>query len=167
MKEIGQRISVAERRAMAAERETTDRLIAHYLADRVGATFSGRVSGVTGSGLFVKLDEIGADGYVPVGTLGADYFHHDEGQHALIGSRTGEAFRLGDRVTVELVEALPVAGALRFEILSQGRFMKTSASKRGRFRDKGRRGNAPGLRSGESKPMTRVRTGKAADYEPF
>ncbi len=167
MKEIGQRISVAERRAMAAERETIDRLIAHYLADRVGATFPGRVSGVTGSGLFVKLDEIGADGYVPVATLGADYFHHDETQHALIGSRTGEAFRLGDRVTVKLVEALPVAGALRFEILSQGRFMKTSASKRGRFRDKGRRGNAPGLRSGESRPMTRVRTGKAADYEPF
>ena len=50
---------------MAAERETIDRLIAHYLADRIGATFEGRISGVTRAGLFVKLDETGADGFVP------------------------------------------------------------------------------------------------------
>jgi len=118
---IGEQISAAERRAMAAERETIDRLIANHLVDRVGATFSGQISGVTRSGLFIKLDETGADGFVPVSTIGADYYRHEEGRHALVGERTGETFRLGDRVEVRLVEAAPSAGALRFELLSEGR----------------------------------------------
>ncbi len=106
---------------MAAERETIDRLIAGHLADRVGATFAGQISGVNRAGLFIKLDETGADGFVPISQLGADYFRHEEGRHALVGERTGETFRLGDRVEVRLVEAAPVAGALRFELLSEGR----------------------------------------------
>lgn len=122
MAEIGVRISAAERRAMAAERETVDRLIAHHLADRIGATFQGRISGVTRSGLFIKLHETGADGFVPAATIGADYYRYDEGRHALIGDRTGETYRLGDPVEVKLIEAAPVAGALRFELLSEGRF---------------------------------------------
>ncbi|MDB5590262.1 ribonuclease R [Enterovirga sp.] len=117
---VSELISLAERRAMVAERETVDRLIAHHLADQVGATFSGRVSGVTRAGLFVKLAETGADGFVPAATIGADYYRHDEGRHALVGERTGETFRLGDTVEVKLVEAAPVAGALRFEILTEG-----------------------------------------------
>jgi ribonuclease R len=120
--EVGAKISAAERRAMAAERETVDRLIAHFLADRVGATFHGRISGVTRAGLFVKLDEIGADGFIPARTIGADFYRYDERHHALIGERTKEAYRLGDRAEVKLVEAIPVAGALRFEILSEGRY---------------------------------------------
>jgi ribonuclease R len=119
--EVAERISAAERRAMAAERETVDRLIAFHLADRIGATFSGRVSGVTRSGLFVKLADTGADGFVPAATIGNDYYRHDEAGHALVGERTGETYRLGDAVEVKLVEAAPVAGALRFEILSEGR----------------------------------------------
>ncbi|TDR94383.1 ribonuclease R [Enterovirga rhinocerotis] len=117
---IAESISVAERRAMVAERETVDRLIAFHLSDRVGASFAGRISGVTRSGLFVKLAETGADGFVPAATLGADYYRHDEARHALVGQRTGETFRLGDPVEVRLVEAAPVAGALRFEIMSEG-----------------------------------------------
>ena len=117
---IAEQISAAERRAMVAERETVDRLIAFHLADRVGAIFAGRISGVTRSGLFVKLAGTGADGFVPAATLGADYYRHDEGRHALVGQRTGETFRLGDPVEVELVEAAPVAGALRFEIVGGG-----------------------------------------------
>lgn len=120
--ETGAKISAAERRAMAAERETVDRLIAHFLADRIGATFRGRISGVTRSGLFVKLDETGADGFIPARTIGADFYRYDERHHALIGERTKEAYRLGDRAEVKLVEAIPVAGALRFEILSEGRY---------------------------------------------
>jgi ribonuclease R len=119
--EIAARISASERRAMAAERETIDRLIAHHLADRIGATFEGQISGVTKSGLFVKLDHTGADGFVPASTIGDDYFRYEEYGHALVGDRTGETFRLGDRVTVKLVEAAPVQGALRFEIISEGR----------------------------------------------
>jgi ribonuclease R len=119
--EIGARISATERRSMAAERETADRLIAHFLADRVGATFEGRISGATRAGLFVKLDETGADGFIPARTIGDDYFRYHEDKRALIGDRTGESHRLGDRVSVRLVEAVPVAGALRFELLSDGR----------------------------------------------
>jgi ribonuclease R len=122
LNEIAARISASERRAMKAERETVDRLIAHHLADRIGATFAGRISGVTRAGVFVKLDETGADGFVPARTIGVDYFRYHEDRHALIGDETGETYRLGDHVTVKLVEAAPVAGALRFELLSEGRY---------------------------------------------
>ena len=124
--EIAAQISATERRAMLAERETNDRLIAHFLADRVGATFEGRVSGVHRAGLFVKLRETGADGFVPARTIGDEYFRHDEAGHAMVGARSGTNYRLGDRVTVKLVEAAPVAGALRFELLSEGRLGKPS-----------------------------------------
>ncbi len=121
LEKVCQGISQAERRAMAAERETVDRLIASHLADRIGAEFLARVSGVTRSGLFVRLADTGADGFIPISTLGAEYFNHVEGMHALVGSRSGMGFRLGDVVTVKLVEAIPTAGALRFEMVSEGR----------------------------------------------
>ncbi len=117
---IAQHISSTERRAMAAERETSDRLLARYMADHIGARFTGRVSGVTRSGLFVRLDETGADGYVPAASLGLEFFRHIEEKQALIGERTGETFALGQPVEVRLLEAAPMAGALRFEILSEG-----------------------------------------------
>jgi ribonuclease R len=119
--EISAQISATERRAMLAERETADRLIAHFIADRIGASFDGRISGVTRAGLFVKLRDTGADGFVPARTISDEYFRYDEKGHAMVGSRSGETYRLGDPVTVKLVEAAPVAGALRFEILSEGR----------------------------------------------
>ena len=120
LSEIADGISQAERRAMVAERETTDRLIAAHLADRVGAEFRGRITGVTKSGLFVKLADTGADGFIPISTWGDDFFVHDAARHALIGERTRSGFRLGDTVSVRLVEAIPTAGALRFEMLSDG-----------------------------------------------
>lgn len=131
LRTIGQLISGTERRAMLAERDTNDRLIAAHLQDRIGAKFAGRVSGVTKSGLFVRLTQTGADGFVPASTLGADFFAYDEAAQALIGQRTGEGFRLGDGVEVRLVEAAPMAGALKFEILSEGRDMKPGSGKRG------------------------------------
>ena len=105
---------------MRAERETFDRLLAHFLADQVGATFEGHISGVTRAGLFVKLDDTGADGLIPARTVGAEYFRYQEDRHAFVGAETGTTHRLGDPVTVRLVEAAPVAGALRFELLSEG-----------------------------------------------
>jgi ribonuclease R len=117
---------------MIAERETTDRLIAHFLADRIGATFDGRISGVTRAGLFVKLKDTGADGFIPARTIGDDYFQFREHEHAMVGRSTGETYRLGDEVTVRLVEAIPVAGALRFELLSDGR--PGTNAKRGTFK---------------------------------
>ncbi len=127
LREVAQQISDAERRAMAAERETVDRLIAAHLADRIGATFTGRIAGVTRSGLFVRLKDTGADGFVPVSSLHNDFYNHIEGQHALVGKRTGETFRLGDTVEVRLVEAIPSAGALRFEMLSEGKKGRVAA----------------------------------------
>jgi ribonuclease R len=106
---------------MAAERETTDRLIAAYLADRIGAEFPARVSGLVRSGLFVRLAETGADGFVPASGIGHEYFYHDEVRQALVGEDTGLAYQLGDSVEVRLVEAIPTAGALRFDMLSEGR----------------------------------------------
>jgi ribonuclease R len=120
LSEVAAEISVTERRAMKAERETADRLIAHHLVDRIGATFQGRISGVTRAGLFVKLDDTGADGLIPIRSLGSEYFNYDETRHALVGSRSGAMHRLGDVVDVRLVEAQPIAGALRFELLSEG-----------------------------------------------
>ncbi|NRG19168.1 ribonuclease R [Rhizobiales bacterium] len=145
---IGAEVSAAERRAMLAERETIDRLIAIWMKDQVGATFNGRISGVVKSGLFVRLDNTGADGFVPASTIGEDYYHYDETSHSMIGRSTGETYRLGDHVEVRLVEAAPFAGALRFELLSEGRYLtKRSAFKRpqtrsGRVRDAAQK--APG-----------------------
>jgi len=145
--QIGEQISAAERRAMAAERETIDRLIAHHLADRVGANFTGQISGVTRSGLFIKLDETGADGFVPISTIGADFYRHDEARHALVGERSGEIHRLGDRVEVRLVEAAAVAGALRFELLSEGQ-ARPARSGAGGKTGSPRKAGAPGRPAG-------------------
>ena len=158
LSEVAAQISVTERKAMKAERETADRLIAHHLADRIGATFQGRISGVTRAGLFVKLDDTGADGLIPIRTLGTEYFNYDETRHALVGSRSGAMHRLGDVVDVRLVEALPIAGALRFELLSEGKVIPrgrkreapTPASPHGNDRSKGTKAS-PG-RSPREKP---------------
>jgi ribonuclease R len=121
LEDTAQLISGAERRAMAAERETVDRLIAHHLAGQTGAVFPARIGGVVGAGLFVTLSDSGADGFIPVNSLGSDYFVLDEKRHALVGEHSGETFQLGDRVEVRLMEAAPVSGGLRFEMVSQGR----------------------------------------------
>ncbi len=137
LSEVAASISVTERRAMAAERETVDRLIAHHLADQIGATFKGRITGATRAGLFVALDDTGADGFIPAATLGADYYRFDESRQALVGERTGEMHRIGDRVEIKLVEAAPVAGALRFELLSEGTYVGRSQGRSGPLRRKG------------------------------
>ena len=137
LEQIAKAISDTERRAMVAERETADRLIAAYLADRIGVRFQARVSGLVRSGLFVRLTETGADGFVPASSIGHEYFAHDEARQALVGEDTGAAFQLGDSVEVKLVEAIPTAGALRFEMLSEGRTIggkpkRRPAAKKGR-----------------------------------
>lgn len=119
LEEVSAIVSSTERRAMAAERETTDRLIAGYLADKVGLTFDGRISGVTKSGLFVTLPTYGADGFIPMSSLEDDYYHYVESAHALSGQRSGKGYRLGDSVEVRLMEIVPLAGDMRFEMLSE------------------------------------------------
>ncbi|HZZ32063.1 MAG TPA: ribonuclease R [Phenylobacterium sp.] len=119
MKDTAESITFAERRAMAAERDATDRYVAAFLADRVGAEFPGRITGVTRFGLFVRLDETGADGLAPVSKLGGEYFVHDDRSHALVGERTGARWPLGMTVSVKLVEATPINGGLLFEMISE------------------------------------------------
>ena len=118
LERIAEDTSHNERRAMAAERDATDRFIASWLAERVGAEFDGRITGVTRFGLFVKLHDTGADGLCPVSRLGEEYFQHDESAHALVGQSTGARYRLGMAVTVRLAEATPVTGGLLFDMLT-------------------------------------------------
>ena len=117
--EIAEQISDLERRAMAAEREASDRYLADYLAHREGAVFEGRIRGVTRFGLFVTLDETGADGFVPMRSIGAERYRYEEALHSIIGERTGGIYRLGQHVEVRLAEATPLTGGLRFDLLSE------------------------------------------------
>ncbi len=119
--DIAQAISDTERRAMLAERQTIDRLISSHLADHIGAEFTGRINGVTRAGLFVTLDDTGADGFIPISKIGDDYYHYDETAHLVRGDDSGLVYQMGDRVDVRLVEAAPMAGALRFDMVSEGR----------------------------------------------
>ena len=124
--ETGEHISMTERRSMMAERDTTDRYLAAYLADRIGAEFEGTVAGIARFGLFVKLDETGADGLVPISSLGNEYFIHDPDTQTLTGERSRRVIGLGQRVTVRLAEAAPITGGLLFELLEiDGRKMPT------------------------------------------
>ncbi|WP_199258933.1 ribonuclease R [Paracoccus binzhouensis] len=117
LSETAQHISETERRSMAAERDTTDRYLAAYLADRVGAEFTGRISGVQKFGAFVRLDETGADGLLPIREIGREYFHYDPDAQVLMGSETGLEIGIGQRVTVRLTEAVPLTGGLMLELL--------------------------------------------------
>ena len=143
--EIAEHISMTERRAMAAERDSTDRYVAAFMEDRIGASFSGRITGVTRFGLFVRLAETGAEGLIPARSLGFEYFRHDEKKHALIGDRTGTAYRLGDALLVRLMEAAPLTGGLRFEVIDA---------------------NAPPARKPSPKPRGKIRNASRAQRPP-
>lgn len=119
MTEIGEAISITERRAMIAERETTDRYLAAYMSEHVGEILRGSISGVTRFGLFVGVEPSGADGLIPISSLRADYFDHDEAHHQLVGRRTGIRYRLGDVVDVKLIDADSITGSLRFEMVEE------------------------------------------------
>jgi ribonuclease R len=118
MEELGEAISFTERRSMLAERDTNDRYLAAFLSERVGNEFEGKISGIARFGLFVKLTETGADGLVPISTLGREYFTHDADAQTLTGDKSRLVLRLGQRATIRLAEAVPVTGGLMFELLA-------------------------------------------------
>lgn len=127
LKSTAEQISQSERRSMEAERDTTDRYLASFLSERVGAELTGRISGIQGFGVFVKLDETGADGLIPIRALGREYFHFDRDAQTLEGSDTGQIIGLGQRVLVRLAEAVPVTGGLMLELLElDGAIIKQS-----------------------------------------
>lgn len=106
---------------MAAEREATDRYLAIYMADHVGADFAARIAGVNKAGLFVRLSLNGADGFCPASRLSDEYWVHDDVYNALVGQRSGRRYELGMDVDVRLVEATPMQGGLLFSMLTPPR----------------------------------------------
>jgi ribonuclease R len=125
---------MCERRAMAAERDSTDRYVAAFMTDRIGANFTARITGVTRFGLFVRLADTGAEGLLAVRSLGMEYFKHDERKHALVGERTGTVYKLGDYVDVRLEEAAPLTGGLRFELAAAAEAPRKPNFARGGFK---------------------------------
>ena len=143
-------ISRTERRAMEAERETTDRYIAAYLSAQVGQIVQARITGVQNFGFFATVQGIGGDGLVPVSTLGKDYFHYDEASQTLIGEKTRQEYRPGMCLELRLAEANPISGSLRFELPEGGsyapdRFKHKGKAKAGKY-DTGKRGRPGNIR---------------------
>ena len=101
--DIGLHCSTTERRADEASRDVTNWLKCYFMQDRVGEEFEGSVSAVVPFGLFVALDDVFIEGLVHISDLGADYFHHDEGKHRLVGERSGRIYRLADRIRIQVV----------------------------------------------------------------
>jgi ribonuclease R len=144
--EIGEQISQLERRAMQAERETLDRYVAAFLADQVGQLADCRITGVQPFGFFATVEELGGDGLVLASTLGTEYFRYDEKAQALVGEESGEAYRLGQRLKLRIVEANPVSGGLRFE-LPEGSYGGPARPRADRVRrGSQRRGRPPNIR---------------------
>jgi ribonuclease R len=139
--QIGEQISMLERRAMEAERDTIDRYVAAYLADQVGQLIECRVTGVQPFGFFATVEDLGGDGLVLAKDLGTEYFRYDEAARTLVGDETGETYRLGQRLTLRLADANPVSGSLRFE-LPEGSYGGASAPSR-RDRTRGSRRGRP------------------------
>ncbi len=139
LEETAKLISDTERRSMVAERDTSDRYLAAYLSDRVGAEFGGRISGIARFGVFVKLDETGADGLLPMRALGQEYFHYDAESQTLMGADTGIIIGVGDRVRVKLAEAVPVTGGLTLELLEHEGQARPQSRRKGRRKPPARR----------------------------
>ena len=144
--EIGENISMLERRAMEAERETVDRYVAAFLADRVGQILKCRITGVQSFGFFATVLDLGGDGLVPAAILGNEYFRFDEAARALIGEESGETYKQGQLIDLKLAEANPASGALRFE-LAEGKFGGAPRVRRDRTLPRGpRRGRPANIR---------------------
>ena len=143
--QIGEQISMLERRAMEAERETVDRYVAAYLSDQVGQLVECRITGVQPFGFFATVEDLGGDGLVLAKDLGREYFRYDEGARQLVGDETGETYRIGQRLTLRLAEANPVSGSLRFE-LPEGSYGTPSPARRDRQRPSGKRGRPANIR---------------------
>ncbi len=134
LEETAKHISETERRSMMAERDTTDRYLASYLSERVGVEFNARISGIAKFGVFARLDETGADGLIPIRTIGREYYRFDPDSQTLTGEETGLTLGLGVPVTVRLAEAVPVTGGLTLELLTvDGKALpKGSGGRRGK-----------------------------------
>jgi len=144
--QIGEQISMLERRAMEAERETVDRYVAAFLSDQVGQLVECRITGVQPFGFFATVENLGGDGLLLAKDLGREYFRYDEAARQLVGDETGETYRMGQRLTLRLAEANPVSGSLRFELPEGSYGRAPAAPRRDRVRTSGRRGRPANIR---------------------
>ena len=143
--QIGEQISMLERRAMEAERETVDRYVAAFLADQAGQLVKCRITGVQPFGFFATVDELGGDGLLFAKDLGQEYFRYDEAARALVGDESGDTYRVGQRLTLRLAEANPIAGSLRFELPEGSYGARSAPPRRDRVRQ-GKRGRPANIR---------------------
>ncbi|MEO3429688.1 ribonuclease R [Pelagibius sp. CAU 1746] len=162
--EMGSHISSTERSSAAAERDAVDRFTAAFLQEQVGATFAGRVNGVTRFGLFVTLDDSGADGLIPISTLPDDFYRHVEARHSLEGERWGRVYRLGDRLRVRLLEAEPMTGGLILALDASEDEPNTSqkplkSARNGPKKAPGKRASKTSRKKPQSRP-TKAKSGK-------
>jgi len=141
--QIGEQISMLERRAMEAERETIDRYVAAFLADQVGQLVECRITGVQPFGFFATVEDLGGDGLLLAKDLGREYFRYDEAARTLVGDESGDTYRMGQRLTLRLAEANPVTGSLRFELPEGSYGGGQGVPQR---RDRTRRGRPPNIR---------------------
>jgi ribonuclease R len=118
---IAEQITATERRAQLAEREAIDRYLAAFMADKVGAHFAARISGVTRFGIFVTLADSGASGLLPMSALPNDYWQHDEATQTLTGRHTRQVFSLAQPIEVRLAEASQLTGGLVFQYVPDRR----------------------------------------------
>ncbi len=115
LEEVAGHVSMTERRATRAERDAGDRLCAAFLADRLEAEFDARITDATRSGIFVRLDETGAEGILPLSLAGDERFRFDARRRGFVGARSREWLRPGDALRVRLIEADRMTGGLVFE----------------------------------------------------
>ncbi|MEO8409907.1 MAG: ribonuclease R [Propionivibrio sp.] len=125
--DIGLHCSMTERRADEATRDVNNWLKCYYMRDRIGEEFEGTIAGVVPFGIFVALDSVYVEGLVHVSELGEDYFQYDKVRHQMLGERSGQRYRLGDRLRVELVRADLESGRIDF-VLAKSATSATEAA---------------------------------------
>lgn len=130
LEKLGEQCSMTERRADEATRDVVNWLKCEFMQDRVGETFAGVITAVTGFGIFVELRDIYVEGLVHVTALPADYYHFDPVHHRLSGERSGRSFRLGDSVEVKVMRVDLDERKIDFE-LSQDKAGKGDDARRG------------------------------------
>lgn len=114
--DIAEHASNMERRAVEAERETDDLKKTEFMEDKIGMEFDGIISSVTNFGLFVELPNT-VEGLVHVSYLTDDYYRYDERSYAMIGERTGKVYRIGDQITVRVINVNKDERIVDFEIV--------------------------------------------------
>ena len=159
--ETAAHISSTERRAMLAERSAKERYLSAFMSTRIGNEFAGHITGVTKSGLFIRLEDTGAEGFSPMSYLGRERFFANEDGMSLTGGTTGKTYRIGQTIAVRLLETNPIAGGMLMEPVIDDEAEGTATTqRRGSFRR-----NTHGKRQGGDKKETRPVSKKSKSYK--